>query len=102
MMYDAWISKSNSNNNNNKQSNHTVADIHEEVGDRIQSGKEKQKTRYWVDGVIDFIVETQTKKLEPERVTKNVETAFANQVWDNNREEEYVALQQRQWGGNCS
>jgi hypothetical protein len=62
----------------------------------------------WVDGMINFIVETQNKKLDPELITKNDKELFEDRVTETDtwREEYGVecarALQQGQQGGNGS
>jgi hypothetical protein len=69
----------------------------------LKKRKEKQE-----DAMIDFIVETQNKKLDPELIMKNVKELFEDRLTENDTwREDYdaectIALQRGQQGGNGS
>jgi hypothetical protein len=74
----------------------------------LKKRKEKQSTRDWEDAMINFIVERQNEKLDPELIMKNVKELFEDRVTENDTwREDYdaecaIALQQGQQGGNGS
>jgi hypothetical protein len=49
----------------------------------LKKRKEKQSTRDWEDAKINFIAETQNKKLDPELIKENVKELFEDRVTEN-------------------